>query len=101
MPSTQRFSLAQDLTIYHALEHKDALLDALSTTDELLLDLAQVGQIDSAGLQLLILLSKEAQRAGKSVRFIAPSQAVSDVIELCNLAAEFGAAPPVLTGAAS
>ena len=101
MPAEKILSISEDLTIYHALEHKDALLDALSTTDELLLDLAQVGQIDSAGLQLLILLSKEAQRAGKSLRFVAPSPAVSDVIELCNLAAEFGAAPPVLTGAAS
>ena len=101
MTSTQRLSLTEDLTIYHALEQKAALLDALAATDELELDLAQVEEIDSAGLQLLILLKKEAQRAGKSVRFVAPSPAVSNVIELCNLAAEFSDPPPFLAGAAS
>jgi len=101
VPVEKSLSVAEELTIYHALEHKDALLDALSVTDELLLDLAQVSQIDSAGLQLLILLKKEAQRAGKSVRFVAPSPAVSNVIELCNLAAEFSDPPPFLAGAAS
>ena len=79
--------LTDDLSIYHATEHKQSLLEALSTTDELLLDLSQVGEIDSAGLQLLILLKREAQRAGKSVRVIAHSPAVGSAIELCNLAA--------------
>lgn len=81
--------LTEDLTIYHALDHKDELLDALSTADELQLDLSQIEAIDSAGLQLLILLGSEAQRAGKSLRLVAPSQAVSEVIALCNLAAAF------------
>ncbi|MFZ4539619.1 STAS domain-containing protein [Propionivibrio sp.] len=90
MPSAQLLSITEDLTIYHALEHKQTLLDALAKTDELELNLSQVGAMDSIGLQLLILLKKEAQRAGKSVRFVAHSQAVSSVIDLCNLAAEFG-----------
>jgi anti-anti-sigma factor len=90
MPTSQPLSLDQDLTIYHALEQKNHLLDALAATDELELDLLQVGEIDTAGLQLLILLKKEAQRAGKSVRIVAHGQAVSAVIDFCNLAAEFG-----------
>ena len=90
MPSTQLLTLTEDLTIYHALEQKHRLLDALGSADELELDLMQVGEIDTAGLQLLILLKKEAQRAGKSVRIVAHSQAVSAVIEFCNLGAEFG-----------
>ena len=97
MPSTQRFSLTQDLTIYHALDQKEALLDALSTADELLLlDLAQVEAIDSAGLQLLLLLEQEAQRADKSLRIAAHSAAIAEVVALCNLADRFafGEAPP-------
>ena len=90
MPSTQRLSLTEDLTIYHALEQKSALLDALAGTDELELDLAQVEEIDSAGLQLLILLKKEAQRTGKRLSIVAHSQAVRSVIDFCNLAAELG-----------
>jgi anti-anti-sigma factor len=90
MPSSQQLSIIEDMTIYHALEHKQVLLDALSTTRDLELNLSQVGEIDSAGLQLLILLKKEAQRVGKSVRIVAHSQAVSAVIDFCNMAGEFG-----------
>jgi hypothetical protein len=32
MPSTQLLSLTEDLTIYHALEQKHRLLDALGST---------------------------------------------------------------------
>jgi len=66
------------------------LLDALGSTDELELDLMQVGDIDTAGLQLLILLKKEAQRSGKRLSIVAHSQAVRAVIDFCNLAAELG-----------
>jgi anti-anti-sigma factor len=90
MSASQPLSITDDLTIYHALELKNTLLDALATTGELELDLSEVGEMDTAGLQLLILLKKEAQRAGKCVRIVAHSQAVSHVIDLCNLAAEFG-----------
>jgi len=90
--------LTEDLSIYHANEHKQLLLDALSSTDHLELDLSQVSEIDSAGLQLLILLKKEAQRAGKRISIVAHSQSVRSVIDFCNLAAELG--DPLLIPAA-
>jgi anti-sigma B factor antagonist len=90
MTSRQLLSLSEDLTIYHALEQKNQLLDALSSADELELDLLKVGEIDTAGLQLLILLKKEAVRSGKRVSIVAHSQAVRTVIDFCNLAAELG-----------
>ena len=90
MPSRQLLSLTEDLTIYHALEQKNALLAALAGTDDLELDLMHVGEIDTAGLQLLILLKKEAQRAGKTISIVAHSQSVRAVIDFCKLAAELG-----------
>ena len=90
MPSSQRISLNEDLTIYHALEQKQMLLDALFATNDLELDLSHVGEMDTAGLQLLILLKKEAQKAGKRVSIVAHSQAVRSVIDFCNMATEFG-----------
>ena len=90
MPSRQLLTLAEDLTIYHALEQKSALLNALADTDDLELDLMHVGEIATAGLQLLILLKKEAQRAGKTISIVAHSQSVRAVIDFCNLAAELG-----------
>ena len=90
MPSRQLLSLTEDLIIYHALEQKNALLAALAGTDDLELDLMHVGEIDTAGLQLLILLKKEAQRAGKTISIVAHSQSVRAVIDFCKLAAELG-----------
>lgn len=82
--------ISQDLSIYHAAALKPLLLDALAVSDELELNLSQVEKIDAAGLQLLVLLKKEAQRCGKRVRIVAHSQAVSSLIDFCNMAAELG-----------
>ena len=53
MTTRHALALQDDLTIYHAAEIKTRLVDALATCDELELDLLQVGEIDTAGLQLL------------------------------------------------
>jgi anti-sigma B factor antagonist len=90
MSSSQILTLTEELTIYHALDQKRLLLETLSATDDLELDLLQVSDIDASGLQLLILLKKEAQRTGKHVVIVAHSQAVRSVIDYCNLAAELG-----------
>lgn len=90
MPTSTQLSLTEDLTIYHAIELKQKLLGALENEGDLELNLSQVGEMDTAGLQLLILLKMEAQRTGKSVRIVAHSQAVRSVIEFCNLGARFG-----------
>lgn len=88
MPHT--LAVTEDLTIYHAADHKQKFIDALAATGELELDLAAVGEMDTAGLQLLILLKTEAQRCGKQVRIVAHSRAVSEFIDFCNLGARFG-----------
>jgi len=90
MSNSKLLSLAEDLTIYHALEQKNILLEALRSTEDLELDLLKVSEIDTAGLQLLILLKKEAQSTGKRVSIVAHSQAVRSVIDFCNLATELG-----------
>ena len=64
--------------------------DALTASDELELDLSRVNEIDTAGLQLLLLLKKEAQRTGKRAVIVAHSQAVRSLIDFCNLAGELG-----------
>ena len=90
MSTSQRLSLSEDLTIYHALEQKKTLLDALASSTELELDLLKVSEIDTSGLQLLLLLKKEAQKTGKRVAIVAHSQGVHSVIDFCNLATELG-----------
>lgn len=88
--ASARLALATDLTIYHAAARKEELLKALAGTERLEIDLSAVADIDTAGLQLLILVKREAQRAGKQVVLTGHSTAVRQTIDFCNLAAAFG-----------
>lgn len=85
-----RLAIAEDLSIYHALEQKQLLMKALGETDALELDLAQVNEVDTAGLQLLIFAKREASRQGKHLSIVAHSQAVRQTIDFCNMASFFG-----------
>ena len=78
------------MTIYKALSLKQPLLDPLAKATELEVDLSGVGEMDSAGFQLLVLLKREAATAGKQVSFSGHSPAVMRVLDLYNMASYFG-----------
>ena len=90
MSANNRLVITEDLTIYHAMDQKNQLLDALNSTAGLELDLSQVSEIDTAGLQLLILAKREAARQQKDLSIVAHSPAVRQTLDFCNLAAFFG-----------
>ncbi|MQY51759.1 STAS domain-containing protein [Rhodocyclus tenuis] len=90
MAGTNRITLIDDLTIYHAEAQKQLLLDALAAPGAVEADLSQAGEIDTAGLQLLILAKREALRQGKDFHIVAHSPAVRQTIDFCNLTAFFG-----------
>lgn len=94
--AAQRLAISDDLSIYLALSLKQQLSSALSACDKLELDLSQVAEIDTAGLQLLIFAKREALQQGKSLCIVAHSPAVRECIDFCNLAAFFGD-PVVIT----
>jgi anti-sigma B factor antagonist len=89
-----RFVIEGEMTIYTALELKDRLLAPLPQCADMELDLAGVGEIDSAGLQLLVLLKQEAKAQGKSLSITGHSPAVLEIFDLCKLEGFFG--DPVL-----
>lgn len=74
-----------ELTIFRALELKPVVLAA--TLREI--DLSGVTDIDTAGVQLLMLAKKTAQAAQRELRLVAHSPAVIEVFELLNVAAYF------------
>jgi anti-anti-sigma regulatory factor len=78
------------MTIYEAADTKRALLEALGRNAELEIDLSGVTEMDTAGIQLLLLAKREAARAGKVLRLTAHSAASVDAIDLCNLGGHFG-----------
>ncbi|MCG8425747.1 MAG: STAS domain-containing protein [Chromatiales bacterium] len=79
-----------EMTIYNAAEQKTEFLGHLSDCQEVELDLSSVTEIDSAGLQLLMVMKSEAQRLDHEIRFIKHSQPVVEIFELLKLAAHFG-----------
>lgn len=89
-PGGAALSIKGELTIYQALELKQLLLTALAGTAVLEVDLSGVTDIDTAGVQLLILVKKTAQAQQRELHLVAHSPAVTDVFELLNLVAYFG-----------
>ena len=79
-----------DLTIYMAAEIKKRLMDFASNGEDLEIDLSAVAEMDTAGLQLLILAKREAALYRKRLSFVLHSRAVLEVMELANLSASFG-----------
>ncbi|MCE2593990.1 STAS domain-containing protein [Motilimonas cestriensis] len=84
------FEINDELTIYTAAMMKQELQDLLSKQDELEISLEKVSDIDSAGVQILILLHQQAEKKGKALRFIKHNRQVIDVLETLNLEAFFG-----------
>jgi anti-sigma B factor antagonist len=86
-----RLEIGGELTIYVAAELKKKIGALLSAETAIEIDLAQVSEIDSAGLQLLLLVQREGAQQQKSIVFRNPSTAVLDCWRLCNVSALFGA----------
>jgi len=81
--------LEGDLTIYTAMQAKERLAAALAEGDDLAMDLAAVTEIDAAGLQLLLLVRRETQAAGRGLRLTGCSSAVAEMLCRSRLDAEF------------
>ena len=86
-------------TIYTAAQWKCRLFTRLAANRHLDLDLSGVSEIDTAGQQLLIAVKLHAMAIGGSLRVVAHSPVVVDVLDLCRLRGFFGA-PGLISEAA-
>lgn len=85
-----RVKVEGEMTIYHALELKQGLMQCLHDCAEMEVSLAGVNEMDTAGFQLLILAKREASRLGHPLRLTKHSPATLEVMDLLNMAAYFG-----------
>lgn len=85
-------AIGGELNIFTADSTKKRLLHAIhfAPASEIEVDLSDVTEIDTAGLQLMVMAKKEAAEHGKSVRFIGHSTPVLDLIDLYGLSSFFG-----------
>lgn len=78
------------MSIYDAAQQKPVFLGILQKHPHLEIDLSEVDEMDTAGLQLLLLLKRTAAKTGKSISLVAHSPASLDVIDRYNLGGYFG-----------
>jgi anti-anti-sigma factor len=83
-------AIEDEMTIYTALEQKNDLSQYLELDSDLQINLSNVTEIDSAGLQILLFIKQEAARLNFQFSLIQHSQAVVEVFELLNLGSHFG-----------
>ena len=64
---------------------KDLILARLAQSQALEVDLAGVTEIDTAGVQLLLMARRAAQASKKELRLVAHSSAVSALFDLLRI----------------
>ena len=85
-----RISLDGEMTIYRAADLKVMLLEALRKTRVLEVDLSAVTELDTAGLQVLMLAKQTAAAEQRELRLLQHSPAVVEIFEMLDLVAFFG-----------
>ncbi|WP_433824366.1 STAS domain-containing protein [Actinoplanes sp. CA-015351] len=81
----RRFVFDDELTIVTAAEHRDRLLAFLRDGTGVRVDLSGITDLDTAGLQVLLLARDEGVRRHLPVEFVEPSPAVADVLAMTRL----------------
>jgi anti-anti-sigma factor len=92
----QTVRVAGEMTIYRAAELKHALLRAIDESAAVDVELSGVTEIDSAGVQLLVITMRTAVESGCDLRLTAASQAVLEVLDLLGLRSYFNQPLPAM-----
>ena len=80
-----KIEIDKSLSIFNAAMIHKNIIDAYSKFDRMEIDLKDVTDCDTAGIQLLISLQKTCDDAGKEFSLINPSEAVIDAMERMSM----------------
>lgn len=80
-----RIRIDDELTIYTAGIASTTISDALAANHSVAIDLSGVSEIDTAGLQILLVARKEALLRDRKVSFIGHNRIVIECLRLMNL----------------
>lgn len=93
-----RIAVTDPLTSPYSIEHKFRILNAIAEYDHVELDISGAADMDSAGLQLLLMFRQALEHAGKCGEITHPRPAVREAIEFLRMGELFaevaGAQPP-------
>ena len=85
--TSARVTLSGELTIYSVAEIKSALAEAMEQASEIEVDLSAVTEIDTAGLQLMLIVKRHPD---SDVRFVNHPPEVLRLVDLANLGGALG-----------
>ncbi len=85
-----RLPISGEMTIFKTAELKEQVLPLINEHAQIEIDLSQVTEIDGAGLMLMISIKQEAWQQAKALRYVRHSAAVTEAVDICNLANFFG-----------
>ncbi len=88
--TAERLRIQGGLTVYEAPALYQELLDSVRRCSRVEVDLSAVDDVDTAGLQVLMICKREARRLSHELLMLAHSNAVVQTFEFLNLAAFFG-----------
>ncbi len=80
----------ESMTIYEATELHTSFLATLADYEQIEVDLSNVVEIDSAGLQLMVAFKNDANRQKKSMSFTSHSREVIELFDMFNMTRFFG-----------
>lgn len=84
-----RLSVTGEMTIYAAEEMLQIFAPYWQEYKQFALDLSEVSEIDTAGIQLLLQFQRKAKQAEQSLQIFSCSQAVQDLLNLYRLSERF------------
>jgi anti-anti-sigma factor len=90
-PKVGSLAVVGEMTIQTAAERKTELLALLESAAEVEVVLTDVTELDTAGLQVLMMVRREAAQLGKSLRLVSPNKVVTDVLEIAHLTTDLEA----------
>ena len=88
--AVSQFAIEGEFTIYRAADVKTELLDALRKTQVLEVNLSGITELDTAGLQVLMLAKQTAAADKRELRLLQHSPAVVEIFQMLDLGGFFG-----------
>jgi anti-anti-sigma factor len=83
-PGAQRISPSGDFTIHTCAEHKTELLGAVRSGEAVELDLSAVTELDTAGLQIMLMAFSEAAEQGTTLELSGVTAAIAETLSIAG-----------------
>jgi anti-sigma B factor antagonist len=89
-PNHCKLSLSGKCTVYTAAQLKKTLLEVFSKNENILINLENVTDFDTAGLQVFVSAKNTAKANHKKIKFISHPECVIAIFDLYGLISFFG-----------